>query len=181
MNVVRQAVVQHRTISYSRHDATCETPSCHGLAEHSSLGCTSYCRKVVVESARTTERISDLGGSELTSERALAFAVILIGGQMIARDTMRTALIAATRSAAHRSSTAVPERLSSQSRPSVVIRIYGHWPLAGAHSEQLPSAANSQHMPDCPQTGAGGGAGLNTGCGGSGGAPGKLVGPGQQL
>ena len=37
-----------------------------------------------------SERIGDLGGADITSERALALAVILIGGQIIARATRGT-------------------------------------------------------------------------------------------
>ena len=50
------------------------------------------------------ERIGDLGGAEITSERALALAVILIGGQIMARATRGTPIssrvLIATRDAA---------------------------------------------------------------------------------
>jgi TetR/AcrR family transcriptional repressor of nem operon len=52
-----------------------------------------------------SERIGDLGGAEITSDRALALAVILIGGQALARATRGTPIssrvLAAARDAGH--------------------------------------------------------------------------------
>ncbi len=47
-----------------------------------------------------SERIGDLGGAELTSERALGLAVLLIGGQILARATRGNPISARVLSAA---------------------------------------------------------------------------------
>jgi AcrR family transcriptional regulator len=50
-------------------------------------------------------RLSDLGGAEITSERALGLAVILVGGQILARATRGTPIssrvLSAAREAGH--------------------------------------------------------------------------------
>ena len=52
-----------------------------------------------------SERIGDIGGTEIASERALALAVLLIGGQILARATrgtpISTRVLTATRNAGH--------------------------------------------------------------------------------
>ena len=52
-----------------------------------------------------SERIGDLGGADITSERALALAVLMIGGQLIARATRGTPIssrvLTAARDAGH--------------------------------------------------------------------------------
>jgi TetR/AcrR family transcriptional repressor of nem operon len=51
------------------------------------------------------ERIGDLGGADITSERALALAVIMVGGQLVARATRGTPIssrvLIAARDAGH--------------------------------------------------------------------------------
>jgi TetR/AcrR family transcriptional regulator, transcriptional repressor for nem operon len=50
-----------------------------------------------------SERIGDLGGADITSERALALAVLMIGGQVVARATRGTPVSARVlKAAGHR-------------------------------------------------------------------------------
>ena len=48
-----------------------------------------------------SQRIGDLGGADITSERALALAVLMIGGQLIARATRGTPISSRVLIAAH--------------------------------------------------------------------------------